>query len=404
MLELVLSTIPDSDDDTQMLTTLVSEFGAQHNLSVTLHPLTWEQAWSDLVTFALQGKGPHLSHIGGSWTGSLAIMNALRPFKPREITEMGGAGAFLSAAWDSAILEGDPRLWSIPWTGYVYVICYRKDLLQSVGVDHTQAFGSVVALKDTVDRLSRSSLEIPWLVPAISHPFTDYIHIAASWVWGAGGEFIDIAGKRVAFTSPEALHGLTGWLETHRAVPAVYRSLDAAQTVQEFIDGRAAAVLTDIRTAASLVADAPNPTVHDNLGVAPVTNVPWCGGGSFIIWQHTQGYPEHERAAVELVQFLVSKEAQVRWANRVHSMPSRINALHEIFPESHPLHDAVDVAIRHGRAYQNVPLWRRMEHQLALELGECVRVVQQDPSVDAEKVLLEHLAPLARRLNLILGS
>jgi hypothetical protein len=107
---------------------------------------------------------------------------------------------------------------------------------------------------------------------------------------------------------------------------------------------------------------------------------------------------------VDLVKYLVSKEAQVRWANGVHSMPSSVGALQEIFDASHPLHQAVELAIHQGRAYQNVPLWRRMEHQLAMELGMIVEMVQPDTLVDIEKVLHERLDPLARRLNLILGS
>ena len=161
MIEIELSTIPDAEVDMQVMKALLAEFTGQTGVHVKINPMTWGTAWTDFVTFASHGKGPDLSHIGGTWVSSLAIMNALRPFSAKEVEDMGGGKAFLAPTWQGGLLQGDERVWSIPWTGYTYVVCYRKDLLGELGIDGETAFGTLEALSATVQKLKQSH----WIFP-----------------------------------------------------------------------------------------------------------------------------------------------------------------------------------------------------------------------------------------------
>jgi len=400
MIELELSTIPDSDIDLATLKDLCNEFGKTHNANIRIRTMTWGNAWTELMTITSQGKGPHISHIGGTWTSSLIMMNALRPFQPNELAATGGPSAFLNATWDSTMLFGNNQVYALPWTGYIYVICYRKDLLKQAGIDEATAFGTVDAFQQTIERLRHSRLDIPWLNPPIPAPYNDYLHTAASWIWGAGGMFIDEHGKQLVFDSPKAQRGLTLWLESYRAAIPTYADLGSRESVDLFAQGQVAAVLTDIRVADSFTAGDAAPIVRANLGVAPLTNVPWCGGANLVIWQHTRGYPDKERTAVALVQFLVNKENQLRWARAIQSMPARIDALQEIYPPEHPLHHAIEVTIKHGQSYMSVPLWRRLEFQIAQELGALIAEARQNPDSASADIVREHMEALAQRLNI----
>ncbi len=404
MIELELSTIPDSENDTQTLTRLVEEFGAKFGTKVRLRNMTWNVAWTDLLTIASQGKGPDVSHIGGTWVSSLVAMNALRPFKPHEIQSMGGPAAFMAPTWQSGVVVGDERVWAIPWTGYIYVICYRKDLLASTGIDETHAFGTPDALIATLKRLQSSSLEIPWLNPYIPPPYTDLLHMASSWVWANGGQLIADDGKKALFAEPPAIRGLTQWLDSHRTVAQAWQQLGTGECVTLFAEGRAAAVQTDIRTADSFIAGQASEVVRQNLGVATITQTPWCGGGSFVIWRHIQGMTERERLVVELVKFLTSAENETLWAREVQSMPAHREALAAIYTDDHPLKSAVEQASLHGHTYPTVSLWRRLEHQMAQALGALVNEAFDNPAVDSEILIRQRMEPLAERINLMFGN
>ena len=400
MVEIELSTIPDSDVDLRTLSALVNEFSETRKVHVTLHTMTWSEAWTELMTIASHGRGPHVSHIGGTWTSSLIMMNALRPFQPAELDALGGSSAFMQPTWMSTSLNGEDKIYAVPWTGYIYVICYRKDLLKQAGINVDTAFGTVEALSATIEQLSASKLNIPWLNPPIVAPYNDYLHTAASWVWGAGGQFLDESGRKLIFDNEPTIRGISYWLDAYRAVRPEHEQIGTTEGLALFADGKAAAVLTDIRAADSFFATDALPLVRDNLGVATLTDVPWCGGGNFVIWNHARGVPEQEKAAVALVQFLSLKQSQLLWAREVKSMPARMDVLDEIYKEGHPLRDAVMLAAHKGMSYLSAPLWRRVEYQLSLALGAIMDEARRNPDKKSSQIVREHLEPLARRLNL----
>lgn len=400
MLEIEISYIWGSDDLT--FAALVEEFSQQHGIKVNLRRLDWATAWVELFTMASEGRGSDVSGIGSTWVSTLAKLDALRPFKPDEVAGMGGGDAFIRPAWQSAKLAGDQRTWAIPWIGWMYVIYYRKDLLQSIGIDPSKAFGTPQSTQDTLAALKASSLPIPWLNADIPHPHADYIHTAASWVWAAGGEFINPTGNKALFDSPEAIAGFANWLDTFRAVPAQYQQLSVAECRDLFRDGRAAAGVVDINTAHTLLDPTVSSVKQEDIGFSNFTDIPWIGGGTFVIWGHTQIYPERERAAVELVKFLSSKEACLRWRKEGDLLTLRRDALEESYPPGNPLHEVVVSASRQGHSYYNVSHWRRVEAKIGLELGAILKEARENPAADSKAILRAHLEPLAKQLNMIL--
>ena len=89
----------------QKLPELLGEFQNRHTIKVNLLSMSWENAWPNLLTQALYGKGAGVSHIGSTWGSSLLAMNALREFKPQEIEAL--RTAFLQGQAHKPI-----RLWS----------------------------------------------------------------------------------------------------------------------------------------------------------------------------------------------------------------------------------------------------------------------------------------------------
>lgn len=403
MVEIEFSMIPDAEEDVFTMTSMLGDFEKLTGVKVRLRTMQWSTAWTDLLTIASRGAGPDVSHIGGTWVSSLAAMNALRSFRLVEVQEMGGARAFLSPAWQSVFLSGDDHIWAIPWTGYAYMICYRRDLLLQCGItDFQEAFRDHKAVVATVQRLSQSRLPIPWLIGRYPPPYSDLVHIAASWIWSAGGDFVSPDGKQLALDQDEAMAGLANMIAIFRAVPKRYMKLSPAEAVAVFAEARAAAVLTNNRAIESVIMSSKEPEVRENLGLVNLTETPWCSGGNFILWKHTMNLPEREQAAVALVKYLTSRDAEVRWGRAIHSLMARRDAAELLYPEKHPFHHPVRQLAEHGRAYPTIPLWHRMEYQIGKTLSAILEEAQQFPRLAAEDILHRHLPPLTDRLNRIL--
>ena len=130
MIEIEFSYVQDHPTDRRIWTTFIDEFCAQNQVKVHIREeMAWDTGWAKLFAYTSHGTGPHVSHIGSTWIDSLARLKVLRPFKQREIEEIGGSWDFTMPNWESGILADSKNIWAIPWTSLIYVICYRKDLL-----------------------------------------------------------------------------------------------------------------------------------------------------------------------------------------------------------------------------------------------------------------------------------
>ena len=402
MLEIEFSIIEDDPGQkARIVTQLLEEFQEQHQIQVRIRGLTWDEAWPELFTYTMVGKGPDVSQVGSTWVSNLVAMNALRPFTPGEVASMGGADAFIKPDWQSAVVQEDTNVWAIPWYSYLYVLCYRRDLLARAGVNEQNAFINAATLADTVNRLRAAGVEVPLALPSALE-FTDLLHIAAGWVWDAGGAIVSDDGRQILFSQPEAMAGLRAFFELYRSMPPSASELTSDQSLDLFYQGRAAAIITGANSVQQLVKSQAPLEVREQIGAAIPSRIPWFGGENLAIWRHTQAYPQREQAAVALVNYLSGHNAQVLHTKLDSTLPTRLDALPDLtlMPES--LAQTFERAVKTGKAYPPVALWRRIEFQVGQELVQILKEVQADTSLGIAPILQSHLDPLARRLDMML--
>lgn len=401
MTTIELSLIPDSNVDYQTMEELMKDFQRETGAEVLLKRMEWENAWPQLIGIATQGQGVDVSHVGSTWVSSLWNMNALRPMPSHFINKIGGDQAFVHSTWSSVVSEFDRNAYGIPFSTYVYIVAYRKDLVERAGLNPAAAFATPAALEASVRKLGElGAVENAWLMPIVPHPFNDFVHMAASWIWSSGGDLIDNRGKQVLFNSPAALAGLKSFLRLLRLVPET-DYLGSDECMSALLEGRAAAVVTDARALnTSLQIQAPH---VEEIGAASLMSIPWSGGGSLVIWRHTYGYPERLEAAYKLVEFLVRKDTMMTLASRCYTLPARTDALEELFPMDHVLRPVMSQLMSTGRAYRPIALWHRIEYQFGAELGNVIKRLREDRNLDLDSTLEEAMDSLAYRLNLTLG-
>lgn len=398
---IVFSLIPDADSDFQTFQDLMSDFKRETGIDVQLRRMDWSNAWSQLIAIATQGQGADVSHVGSTWVSSLMTMNAVSAIPRNLIAKVGGEQAFVHSAWSSVTAEADRNTYGIPLSTYIYIVAYRKDLLAQAGLNANSAFATPQAFEQSVQKLEAlKAVENVWLMPIVPNPFSDLVHMAASWIWSSGGHLMDNRGKQVVFNSPAALAGWMSFLALMRRMPKT-DYFGADQCMDAVVNCRAAAAITDVRAFVAAIEN--QPEEMQNVGAASLLSIPWSGGSSVVIWRHTQGYPDKFEACSRLIEFLSRKQIMLDLAGEARILPSRTDALDELFGTDHALRSVMLQLISTGRSYRTIALWHRIEYQIGLELGGLVQQIMEDPEVDLDSAITRAMNSLANRLNLTLA-
>lgn len=378
------------DEATPGLPNLLAEFETRYHVRIHMTQLSWENAWTQVVKYALYGDAPAVSEVGSTWVASLAMMNALRPFKDLELASFGGKAAFLPAAWQSGRLHHDPTQWAMPWLAETRAIFYWRDLLDKAGVDEQSAFQTSERLADTLERLQSSGVVNSWCVP--TQPTITTFHNVASWIWGAGGDFVDHAQRRVLFDQDAARAGLRAYYELRRFLPPDRRWLDAFNSDDLFRSGQAAATLSGPWLLATL-----DPQLASRIGVALPPGPPLVSESHLVVWKSVS--PRLERLAVELVRFLAERQAQLACSQQAGLLPVRNDALATPPFSTEPLYQVLSRGLQTGRSFPVMHSWGLIEDRLVPALGNIWQKVLATPEPAIDDLIRAELEPLAQRLN-----
>lgn len=374
---------------------LLDQFRAETGIRVRLRLLKWDTAWSDLIKVALYGDGPDVSEIGSTWIGDFCAMEALRAFDANHINALGGVSYFLPVTWRNTHLVGDHAVWAIPWMAGARMMFYRRSLLERAQVDAERAFADAASFEDALCQLQASRVGVPWTVPTgVTH--TTFLNIA-SWLWGAGGDFVTEDGKRTLFALPEAQRGVRAYFSLGKYLALRVRQLNALEPDTQF--------LNDAETALTMsgpwLFQAASANLLEDLGAALPPGPSFVGGSYLVVWKHS---PQAD-AARQLIHFLTRPPAQIEYSQVVGLVPAAPAALDAPPFATNPFWQTAQRGLKTGRVFPITRSWGLMEDRLANALAGLWRDVLNDPSgVDLDAVIARRLEPLAKRLDLVLGQ
>ncbi len=392
MIELILSVFDHGSEPLAGLRTLLNRFEQLEDIHIQLEVIPWVQGWSRLVEVALYHSGPDVSEVGSSWVGDLVRMRSLHAFKQEEIDHITEMSRFFDSVWTTGShAELDTAVhYSIPWSGDVRVVFYLNDVLEKAGVEAASAFQDAASFERTVAALQKKNVPMPLVLPTRRSNVT--IHNLASWIWGAGGDFLSPNGKKVTFDTPEALQGFKSYFRLGRYLVPEARDLEETDADQMFMTGRAAIIPTGYW---ALRGDVAAPGSGHELGARQMPGGSYVGGHHLVVWEHCRLIP----AAIKLIHFLHSDEAA-----------------HVLYPQfglpisesiwSHPPFDAPNYqvllnAFKTGRGFPSGgELWGLVEKRLIESLGDLWKIFLDDPQASIDAIVEERLTNLARRLQL----
>jgi multiple sugar transport system substrate-binding protein len=377
---------------------LLDEFESMTHIHVRLNVMVWDRAWSNLVKYALYNDGPDVSEVGSTWLGDLVAVNSVMALKDYDPDRRLPAAAFVPVAWQTCQLVGQPQMaWAVPWVTGARLIVFRRALLAQAGVDEKKAFNTTEQLAQTLERLQACGVQIPWTVPTgLTH--TTLLNVA-SWVWGAGGDFITPDGKEVLFNHPEAQAGMCAYFSLGRHLPPPVQHLTGLEPDHQF--------LHDPHTAMTIsgpwvfgAAREQYFGTYEQLGVALPPGPSFVGGSHLVMWKHSR----NQKAALELIHFLSQPSVQVVHSQQVGLLPARVEALAMAPFATDPFWQMAIRGLKTGRSFPMTRSWGLIEDRLTTEFSRIWEGVWADPSQDIAAVIARRLVPLAQRLELVLGG
>lgn len=400
-MELNFLTIADVPEDLQPLRGVLVAFEREKQVQISLRRVGWERAWQSLLMDAVEGKGPHVSQIGSTWVATMAMLDALRPFREEEVSGMGGAVRFLPSAWDTVKFANRPEVWAIPWSIYTFVLYYRPDLLAKADIDPATAFVSTSAMRATFAKLSKNGIA-PWAFPSL-HPYADLVHIASSWARANGGDFMSENGREPLFARPESSAGLMDFFELFPFIPPALRGLNVDACTNAFARGEVAALIGGIEIGdALLVSPYASQEVRENIAVTTLPGVPWIGGDHLVVWKNVLANPEQEKAALELLKYLSKRETQVELYKVQEVLPARRDAYDELTFPLATTKSTLEKVLHTGRPHPALRLWRRIEaflDEMLLDIGSSVL---KQPTVAASDIASQMLNDYEQKLSAVL--
>ena len=397
MVEIEFSVMEGNAGDSRNLLALLEAFEQQYHIHVNLTGIPWDRGWTEIAKFGIYGNGPDVSSIGTTWIGSLASMQALRPYQPQQIRALGGAEAFFQACWQTGLLPGDPTAWAIPWLADVHVIYYWKDALEKAGIqaDFESAFSSQAALVDTLEKIhTDGGYAYPLDLTTINTPVV--LHEAAHWLWDAGGDFVSPDGRRAIFDEPAAMEGFRNYFGLRPFISP--DSLGPAPRGDLFNAGKAAVYFAGPYL--GNIGRANHPEWGERVGIVQSPGPAFVGGSSLVIWQ----YSKHAQEAFELIRFLSSQPTRIPASPHDQGLPTRCEALNMVSIEDDIFHRTYLQALQHGRGVPTMRLWGSIEDRLVAEIATIWAELFARPETDLAECLSRHFHPLAQRLNIVLGN
>ena len=396
MEEVSFSVFDHGADAIAHLRTLLADFEQKQRVHVRLTVLPFEGAWSTMVRMALYMDGPDISAVGTSWVGDFVRMDALHSFTETEVRLLGNAESFLPASWQSAVLsdERGSTVWAMPWLADARIVCYRRDVLEQAGIDATTAFQSPEQFESALQQLQAAGVALPLVIPTKSSQLA--VHNLASYIWQAGGSFLDPYDGTLAFDRPEALTGMQHYFRLGRYLAAEARGCDETHSDDIFSAGRAAItfgghwLLQDPRI---------EPQLHANLGVAPLLGVPFVGGYHLVIWCFKRKSP----TVLKLVEFLAGRQAP-QSIYPAFGLPARREILEQAPGLQVPPFTAYAPMLQNGRSFPSARMWGLIEKNLVDVLPAIWTDMLASDEPDLTAILDRYIAPLAHRLRLTLNA
>ena len=233
------------------------------------------------------------------------------------------------------------------------------------------------------------------------------IYDIATWVWGAGSDFISPDGKRTEINSPEARRGASDYFNLFRFMPPHNKPFTDASVLELFFARKAASIVAGpwLLNSLRIQKSAELAQLLPMLGATLLPGPSFIGGTLLVSWKHNR-YPSE---SMELIRRLTSAEFQGEYCHISGLLPVRQNLWDNQFITSNEYLPTFNQALQTGRGLPPIALWGMIEDRLSKTISAIWQDIytanKSEKAVDGlDKIIARHFEHFATRLDTTLSS
>jgi len=186
-------------------------------------------------------------------------------------------------------------------------------------------------------------------------------------------------------------------------IPLALRGLNVEACTNAFARGDVAVLIGGVEIGNELM-ESPyaSQEMRENVAVTALPGVPWIGGDHLVVWKNVLADVEHERGALDLVQYLSRRETQSELFNMENILPARMDVYDELTFPLKTTKPTLEKILKTGRPHPALRLWRRIEAFLDEMLLDIGKAVLRQPTVSPSSIALQMLEDYEQRLSAVL--
>lgn len=297
---------------------LVKDFEAKYpKIDVKRVPVSFDAAEQKFKTAAQNGKGaPDVMRTDVGWTAGLANLGYLQPLDGTAALEK--KDDFLPGPLSTARYKGQTV--GVPQVTDTLGLLYNKEIFKKAGIDKPPA---------TWDEFIETAKTIKKRTGVAGTQLNPEGYFSLPFVYGEGGDMLDVPGKKITVNSPQAVKGIETALQMVKSgvslKPATTDGYVNMQTA--FKDGKVAMVINGPWSTADDFSGkafknkgnlgiAPIPAGSSGKGAAPI------GGHNYTVYRGSRNLD----ATYLFVRFMTSAKSQEYTATELGTLPTRTSA------------------------------------------------------------------------------
>jgi len=347
-------------------------------LKVEVTILDWGSGLSKMNLAAATRNGPDVVQVPSTWAASLTDIGALMPLDSITST-WGNPNLFITGSRETMKPKNSSNITSLPWFLDVRPFYYRDDVLKKLNID-PNTINSREKFVEVLQKIKESNISInDKIISPMEYPAKNdwnIVHNFASWVFSAGGSFLNKEFTNSNLLDSKTLDGIYYYLNFVKNGYNDYSNLDktTAGVNNDFDQGKTAFIGETTQRYLYFENQnlllGPNAQIVEYGCMVPPTAKKgeagkyFLGGSNLGIFKTTK----IKRESLTLLRYLTTQsDAQLKFSKASGFLPALSETYNLPYFSENKNRKIFQKIVENGMSYPTVPFWSAIENDVLVK-------------------------------------